>query len=200
MLAIGMPLIPHPDQAAISGRLRKVGRSADIKFEQELFRFINPAFSKADDIISGEGARYTDGRWNVIGLSRLTYTAMTPKTALEEALAHVRYFNLPESKALPRVLVAVKLRASRVLDLRDGKIRRILRLSEHTIRHVDWRKENLLGREAITQAWGFAFAHVGRFEAVMVPSAADAAGANGLIFPQNLQAGSEFRVLTEGEA
>jgi RES domain-containing protein len=84
-----------------------------------------------------------------------------------------------------------------VLDLREGKIRQTLRLSQSTIRGLDWRKDNFQGREALTQAWGFAFAHVGRYEAVIVPSAADATGANVLIFPQNLLSGSELSVVTE---
>jgi RES domain-containing protein len=192
-----MPLQPHPEQAKLSTRLRRIGRSADTKFEGELFRFINPVFSKFSDIISGDGALHAAGRWNVTGAAHLSYTAMSPTTALEEVLVPVRYFNLPESKALPRVLVAVKFRASRVLDLREGKIRQTLRLSQSTIRGLDWRKDNFQGREALTQAWGFAFAHVGRYEAVIVPSAADATGANVLIFPQNLLSGSELSVVTE---
>lgn len=192
-----MKLDSHPEQGKISTRLRRLGRSADTKFEGELFRFIHPEFTKPADIVSGKGALHVDGRWNAAGAQKLSYMAMAPGTALAEALAHVRYYNLPESKALPKVLVAVELRASRILDLRDGKLRRKLQLSEALIRTLDWRRENQKGVEAITQAWGFAFGQVGRYEAVIVPSAADSQGVNVLVLPDNLAAGSHFQVITE---
>ncbi len=186
----------HPDRPKLETRLKALARSSDSTFKGELFRFINPTYSKADDIISGQGAIHAEGRWNLPGDARLSYTAMATTTALFEVLAHVKYYSLPESKALPRVLVAVKLSATRVLDLRKGEIRKTLRLSERTIRKADWRAENRKGLEAPTQAWGWAFATVG-FEAVIVPSAADPEGTNVLVFPENLLPASEWRVLTE---
>ena len=101
------------------------------------------------------------GRWNTKGATRLSYTALTPDTALAEAFAHVNYYSLPPNKALPRVLVALKFKGVRILDLRDGKVRKSLVLSKHTIHRLDWRAENQNGREAITQAWGQAFANAG---------------------------------------
>ncbi|WP_395746578.1 RES family NAD+ phosphorylase [Prosthecobacter sp.] len=174
-------------------RLKAIGQTCDVSCGEMLYRFVNPAYSKAADIVNGAGALHASGRWNTRGAARLSYTALTPETALAEAQAHVRYFALPPSKALPRTLVALKFKAGRVLDLRDGKVRRLLRLSEDTIRHLDWRAENQSGRESITQAWGKAFAGAG-FEAVIVPSAADSSGANVLVFPENLLPGSQFKV------
>ena len=126
----------------------------------------------------------------------MSYTALDPHTALSEALAHVNYYRLPMAKALPRVLVALRLKAKRVTDLRDGNIRKALRLSEETITNLDWRAENQNGSEAVTQAWGRVFAEAG-FEAVVVPSAANPGGANVLIFPENLQLSSSFDVDSE---
>ena len=148
------------------------------------------------DIISGMGAMRAAGRWNVAGAARLSYTSQAPDTALSEALALVNYYRLPVSKALPRVLVALRLKATRGLDLRDGEVRKALILSENTIRKLDWRAENQKGAEAVTQAWGHAFAQAG-FEAAIVPSAADSVGANVLIFPDNLAAGGKFTVVSE---
>ena len=191
-----MKIGTHPDRAKYATRLAAFGRSLDVPFEGELFRFINPKYSKAADIISGAGALHAAGRWNLTGVARLSYTSQAPDTALSEALAHVKYFNLPTSKALPRVLVALHLKATRVLDLRDGQVRKTLILSDDTIKKLDWRAENQKGAEAVTQAWGHALAH-GGFEAAIVPSAADSRGANVLVFPENLLAGSHFAVVTE---
>lgn len=186
----------YSGRAKLASRLAAMGRAFDVPFVGELFRFINPKYSKASDIVSGAGSQLASGRWNVRGAIRVSYTSQVPETALAEALAHVRYYNLPTSRALPRVLVALRLEASRVLDLRNGAVRRALVLSDHTIRTLDWRAENRSGTEAVTQAWGFALAGAG-FEAVIVPSAADAHGVNVLVFPENRLAGSHFSVLTE---
>jgi len=191
-----MKIDEHPDRAKLSARLKNIGRDSDFRFEGGLFRFINPLFSRASNIIDGTGALHAAGRWNLTGVARLSYTSTEPHTALAEALAHVRYYQLPISKALPRVLVALRLNAMRVLDLRDGNIRRGLILSESTITRLDWRAQNQNGSEAVTQAWGGAFAKAG-FEAVIVPSAADRGGANVLVFTENLQPGSHFKVESE---
>jgi RES domain-containing protein len=191
-----MTITLHPARTKISARLAAIGRSLDVPFDAELFRFINPSYAKAVDIISGAGALHAAGRWNLAGAARLSYTSRDPETALSEALAHVRYYNLPTSKALPRVLVALRLKATRVLDLRDGQVRKALMLSEKTLRKLDWRGVNQRGSEAVTQAWGYALACSG-CEAVIVPSAAEARGANVLVFPENLLGGSAFLVLTE---
>jgi RES domain-containing protein len=191
-----MKIAVHPDAARLTERLKALGSAHDVAFKGELFRFINPTFSRSSDILAGTGALHACGRWNLKGASRLSYTALAPQTALAEALAHVNYFRQPLSKALPRVLVALQLKAKRVLDLRDGSMRKALRLSDDTIRHLDWRANNQKGQEAITQAWGKSFAEAG-YEAVIVPSAADTDGANVLVFPENLQTSSVFKVMSE---
>ncbi len=189
---------PHPDRERFLTRVLALGRTRDRPGAWELFRFIDPRFSSAADIISGEGALHAAGRWHSRGALRLAYTATQPEFALAETLAHARYFRLPPATALPRVLVSLSLRADRLLDLRDGALRRNLRLSLETIRTTDWRQENRRGREAVTQAWGAVFGAAG-FEAVIVPSAAGKRGTNVLVFPENLRPGSRFTVDREVE-
>ena len=118
-----------------------------------LFRFIDAEFSAADDTVSGEGGLYASGRWNARGM-RVAYTAIEPETALAEALAHARYYYLPLRTALPRVLVSLAVNAVTVLDLRNGQLRRTLRIGLNEIMATDWRRENRRSREAETQAWG----------------------------------------------
>ena len=138
---------------------------------------------------------HANGRWNLRGCCRLSYTSLAPETALSESLAPARYFNLPESSALPRVLVSLTVSLTKVLFLTDGPVRQRLRLGMETICHHDWRKENRRRVEALTQAWGGAFADAG-YEAVLVPSAA-ARGHNLIVFPRNLQKHSVFEVENE---
>jgi RES domain-containing protein len=183
----------HEDRAKLEVRLKGVGTSFDGPLATTLYRFINPKFSKPDDIVAGSGTRYADGRWNLVGAAPMSYTAFSPETAMAEALAQARYFGLPESQALPSVLVALRLKVRKALDLRDGKLRQALRLAEGTIRHFDWRALNQKGEEALTQAWGHTFGVAG-YEAIIVPSAADPKGTNVLVFPGNLVGGSIFAV------
>lgn len=184
---------PHPDRPVLATRLKTLGGKFDTTVSLVLFRFIDPQFSKAEDIVNGVGALKANGRWNLAGAMKVSYTSLTPETAMAEALAHVRYYHLPKSKALPRVLVALDLKASRALDLRTSAVRKALKLSEDTIRGGDWRRDNRTGTEAFTQAWGFIFGQVG-FETVIVPSAADQKGTNVLVYQDNLLASSYFRV------
>lgn len=192
-----MPFVaaPHPGRPRFLARVAALGRAWDRPGAWEVFRFIDPRFSSAADIASGEGALHAAGRWHPPGgAGRLSYTAAEPETALAETLAHARYFHLPASSALPRVLVSLRLQVTKVLDLREGALRRRLRLSLAAIQHTDWRRDNRLGREAVTQAWGVALAAAG-FEAIIVPSAAATkTGTNVLVFPTNLLPGSQFQV------
>ena len=161
-----------------------------------LFRFIDPRFSTAAEIISGEGGHWASGRWNLKGAMRVAYTATEPETALAECLAHARYYKLPLSTALPRVLVSLVLSATNVLDLGNANLRRGLRISLDEIIATDWRRENRRLREAVTQAWGAAFGAAG-VEAIIAPSAAREGGSNVIVFPENLRHPDEFYVERE---
>src|SRR5947209_539869 len=186
----------HPERDDFLTRVLDLPRSWITSFDAVLFRFIDPQFSAAEDIISGEGGHWASGRWTQKGAMRVAYTAMEPETALAECLAHARYYNLPLSTALPRVLVSLVLSARYVLDLWDANLRRVLHiaLDEMTVR--DWRRENRRSREAVTQAWGASVAAAG-VEALIARSAANNDGTNVVVFPENLRRPDEFRDETE---
>ena len=62
----------------------------------------------------------------------------------------------------------------------------------------DWRSENQLGTEAMTQAYGWGFAESG-VEAILAPSAALSKGRNLIVFPGNLEPESHLTVTREVE-
>lgn len=95
---------------------------------------------------------------------------------------------------MPRTFVAVAVQLARVLDLRSGTVRRRLQVSGSQILSVDWRTEVKAGREPITQRLGRA-AHATCVEGLIVPSAADPAGHNLILFPDRLDLESEVRLL-----
>lgn len=187
---------PHPQRDDFLARVLDLPQNWMTPFKAELFRFIDPQFSAGEDIISGNGGLYASGRWNQKGAVRVAYTATEPETALAESLAHARYYNLPLSTALPRVLVSLTLDAKYILDLRDVNLRRVLHISLGEIVATDWRHENRRLREAVTQAWSAAFAVAG-VEALIAPSAANDAGTNVIVFPENLWNPDEFFVERE---
>lgn len=119
----------HPNRDEFAERVRALGRKHDVALHADLFRFIDPRFSRAADIVSGAGALQASGRLHVKGQFRISYTSMDPETALAEALATARYYHLPLSSALPRVLVSLRLTAPRVLDLRVAAIGQRLKFS-----------------------------------------------------------------------
>jgi len=113
---------------------------------------------------------------------------------MAEALAHFRRFQFPLTAAMPRVFAAIKVQLNRLLDLRLGAVRKIVRVSARRIRMEEWWTKQELGEEALTQAMG-RLAWEARWEGLLVPSAALAGGANLVVFPENLDPSSRLEIL-----
>jgi RES domain-containing protein len=162
-------------------------------FEEIVYRSSTPEYARESDLLTGEGSRRNGGRWNPIGITAV-YASLTPETAMAETLAHNRYYGIPIEDAMPRTFVAMEARLQAVIDFRLGSIRQRVQVSLDRILSVDWRSEVRVGREPITQTIGRAASEIG-LEGIIVPSAVDPNGHNLLVFPENLQSGSEIRVL-----
>lgn len=150
-----------------------------------MFRSASPKYANRDDIITGAGSKVAGGRWNPPGGFHTVYASLEVETAVAEALQHFRYYGLPVSKAMPRVIVALEAKLERVLDLRDGDVRRVLVVSKKRMLSEPWREEQRKGREALTQAIG-RLAYESDVQALRVPSTARTVGSNLIIFPANL--------------
>jgi RES domain-containing protein len=162
-------------------------------FAETVYRSSTPQYAKESDLLSGEGSKRNGGRWNPIGVA-VVYASLTPETAMAETLAHNRYYGIPIEDAMPRTFVAIKVSLHAVLDFRQGSVRQRLQISLERIVTLDWRREILASREPITQTIGRAAAEVG-LEGLIVPSSVDWHGHNLLLFPRNLRADSEVRLL-----
>ena len=143
-----------------------------------LFRFQTLNFPAPRDVLSGEGAKWRGGRWNLPGLATL-YGSTTDTTALEECKAIDRYYGV-ETKS-PRLLVAIEASLMRVLNLTSPEIRGPLQAS---------------GRESFTQAIGRAVATTGG-SGLLVRSAAVHEGINGVVFPR--ACAKDLLTVVEGE-
>lgn len=168
-----LPLTPHPEYEAFCRRIQALPQRSSSQFNGTLFRFVGPAHSATKEILNGIGGLKAEGRWHDKGHFPCLYTATTPETALQEALAQKRYYNLPDYHSLPRILVGLKAELLHLLDLTDGKLRQRLRISESKILNCDWRYENSRAKkESITQSLGRAIHNQG-YEGFFAPSSAD---------------------------
>ena len=77
------------------------------------YRSTTPEYAKVDDLMTGEGSRLHGSRWNPPGIAAV-YASFTPATAMEESLAHFRYYGIPFHAAMPRVFVAIKAQLAKV--------------------------------------------------------------------------------------
>lgn len=144
-----------------------------------LFRFHTVDYPAPRDVLSGEGAQWRGGRWNLPGLATL-YGSTTDATALQECKANDRYYGV-ETKS-PRLLVAIEAQLTRVLDLTSPAIRRGLGVSLAELAAEDWRKLLAAGKESFTQTIGRAVAAADG-SGLLARSAAVPRGVNVAIFP-----------------
>jgi len=181
---------PLPDFDHLVARLQTAKAK---RLEVTGYRSATPKYARETDLLTGAGSRQHGGRWNPPGVAAV-YASLTPEVAMEEALAHFRYYGIPPHAAMPRTFVAIHARLSRVLDLTEGAVRRRLRIAEQRMLEADWRRDLRAGREALPQLVGRA-AHAAGLEALLVRSTQDPAGKNLVVFPENLRSSSQLYVL-----
>ena len=182
----------HPRFAELSGIFQN---HPDLfrEWRGTLFRFQTVDFPAPKDVLSGEGAQWRGGRWNLPGIATL-YGSTTDTTALEECKANDRYYGV-ETKG-PRLLVAIDARLGLVLDLTSPGIRRALGVTLTDLGAEDWRKLLAAGKESFTQCIGRAVAATGG-GGVIARSAAVRSGVNVIVYP-GARAGDHLEVV-EGE-
>lgn len=174
----------HPEFDRLARRVQRC-LSLATSWRGTLFRSASPRYANKDDIITGAGSKAAGARWNPPGRFRTVYTSLHVETAVTEALAHFRHYGLPAARAMPRVIVALDAQLQRVLDLTDGRVRRMLGVSASRLLGEPWREMQKKGREALTQAIG-RVAYGTNLEGILVPSAAHRGGTNLIVFPANL--------------
>lgn len=188
-----MPTPISPTPAELADRLTRCAPYA-IPWKGVIYRAASPQYATSKDLVTGIGAMTVGGRWNPPGAFPTVYGSLEPETAFAEALAQHRYYAIPVHLALPKVIAAIHVRLSRVLDLSDQRVSSVLLVGPPTLADLDWRRTSDSGIEPQTQALGRAIHHAG-WEASLVPSAARKGSQNLLIFPDNLAATSSIRGL-----
>lgn len=188
-----MKLKPHPRYAEFEAWF--AARLIDTQATKaDFFRVAGPKHTTAKEIVSGIGAWIAGGRWNAPESMKVVYLSTEPETAVAVANEHYRYHRLPVSAGMPKVLVAVRVECTRVLNLRDARLVADFPESIATLLAEDWRAVMSRGDEATTQAIGRA-AFAAGIKGFLVPSKPVPAGVNLCVFPDRIGKGDHLSVL-----
>ena len=158
-------------------------------FSGYCFRYVTPKYSSSLDAFSGAGSLKVSGRFHVKGNFVIVYTSTELKTAEWEYFHTARSAGIDTTFLLPCTVISATVKLSRVLNLTDAKVRRVLKVTLKELCGSTW--DGSL-KETLTQAIG-RFAYEAGFEAVLVPSVGG--GQNLNIFRQNLLAASSLEII-----
>ncbi len=158
------------------------------------YRVTTLDYPSPKSILLGQGSYLHGGRWNAPGSFRAVYGSTEDTVAVAESRATADYAHVPWPFRTPRLLVAIELSLSAVLDLTRPEVLGILDLQAEELRAEDWRKVQEEGEESLTQAIGRAVFTQGG-EGMLVPSARVGGGVNLAYFPENQRTISRVTVL-----
>ena len=164
-----------------------------------IFRASPLQYARVAKLLDGRGSFEHGGRWCAAGCFPANNLSTTAETAIAESGAIFRHYGFDPATVRPRVLVAVRIRVSKVLDLCAPQgLRARHWMDLHDMLAEDWRKMNDRGRESLSQVFGRAAHDVGA-EALLVPSARVPTGRNLVYFPESLRPGSKIEIMGESE-
>jgi RES domain-containing protein len=158
-----------------------------------IYRVTTLKYAGARTILYGEGSYRNGGRWNTIGSFRAVYGSTEDMVALSESKVTAEYANLPYPFREPRLVVALDVELSRVIDLTADATLEILGVSDEELRREDWRKVQGQGFESFTQALGRAI-FAAKAEGLLARSARVENGINVAYFPERKSRGSKVRL------
>src|SRR6266404_4366950 len=172
---------------------RRIKESLFRPWKGTIYRVTTLKYADPRTILYGEGSYRNGGRWNAIGSFCAVYGSTEDVVALAESKANADYANLPDPFREPRLIVAVDVELSRVIDLTVDKTLETLGVSEKELRDEDWRKIQEQGFDSLSQTLGRAiFATQG--EGLLARSARVKNGINMAYFPENGSRGSKIHV------
>jgi RES domain-containing protein len=171
---------------------RRIKESLFRPWKGTIYRVTTLKYADPRTMLYGEGSYRNGGRWNAIGSFRAIYGSTEDIVALSESKVTAAYANLPYPFREPRLIVALDIELSRVIDLTVDATLKILGVSDEELRREDWRKVQGQGFESFTQSLGRAiFAAKG--EGLLARSARVENGVNVAYFPENKSRGSRVR-------
>jgi RES domain-containing protein len=117
--------------------------------------------------MDGMGSFRFGGRWSAAETFPAVNLSTSREGALNESNANFAYYNLSQIEVRPKVIVGIRLRLKRIIDLKDPHgISREDWLHLEELLAEDWRKVNDAGHESESQAFGRA-AHDAEAEGIV---------------------------------
>jgi len=119
---------------------RRIKESLFRPWKGTIYRVTTLKYADPRTMLYGEGSYRNGGRWNAIGSFRGIYGSTEDIVALSESKVTAAYANLPYPFREPRLIVALDVELSRVIDLTMDTTLKILGVSDEELRREDWRK------------------------------------------------------------
>jgi len=185
---------PNPQYDIYVAELKKAKRRFS-KWCGLAFRAAPLEFARMVKLLDGKGSLKFGGRWSAAGTFRAVNLSTTQATAIAESGANFKYYKLTLKDVAPRVIVGIRLKLGKVIDLTKANwlgSQPWLKLDE--LLAEDWRKTNQAGRESRSQAFGRA-AHDSGAEAILTPSAMVPGGINLVYFPESVLGPGKVEIL-----
>lgn len=163
------------------------------------FRATPLEFARIAKLLDGKGSLKFGGRWSAAGTFPAVNLSLTQEAALMESGANFTYYNFAPADVRPKVLVGVKLRLEKVIDLTNPQgLENGLQPALDQLLAEDWRAANDAGRESQSQALGRATHDLGA-EALLAPSARVPGATNLVYFPDTPASRAAVTILGEAE-
>lgn len=189
-----MKVKPNPRYEIFFTELKKTKRRF-AKWHGVAFRAAPLAFARITKLLDGMGSLRFGGRWSAAGTFCAVNLSLTQETAIDESGAKFSYYNFAAPDVNPKVLVGVRLKLGKVIDLTNPHgISKQVWLQLDELLAEDWRKVNDAGHESQTQGFGRAAHDVGA-EALLVPSARIPGGVNLVYFPESVPGSGKIEIL-----
>ena len=193
-----MRVRPNPQYLVFLAGLERI-KPRFAKFSGIAFRATPLEFARRTKLLDGKGGFNHGGRWCAPRTFRAVNLSTTQEAALRESQANFAYYNFEAGDLRLRIIVGVKLRLRKVINLAElqhGGSQPWLRLTE--LLAEDWRSVNDGGGESRTQAFGRAAHDLGA-EALLAPSARVPGGVNLIYFPDAIASSAGIKILGEAE-
>ncbi len=169
------------------------------KWQGVAFRAAPLEFSRLEKLLDGKGSLKAGGRWSAAGTFRAVNLSTTQEVAVKEGGANFTYYNFALSDVRPRLLVGVRFKLDRVIDLtRTDEVSRLKSIHLPELLAEDWRKVNDSGHESQSQALGRAIHDIGA-EGLLAPSSRVPGGVNLVYFPESVLGRGKVEILGEAE-
>lgn len=167
-------------------------------FSGTMCRAVATKYANSNDLLTGEGAKRHGGRWNPPGLFGAIYGSLDPYAALAETVGTYGQYHISFEQRLPLVLVGIRIRLQRILDLTEGKMRQHLGVSEERMLDADWQTAQAKNGEGLTQAIG-RLAWEANVEDLLVSSTRLKKEKNLVVFPNRLYKPSYLTIVNRHE-